>query len=288
MKVLVLGGTGSIGEPAVRSLLARGHRVVGLARSERSVRRLEDCGAEALRGNLRAPRPWLAELDDVDGVIQVAGEFRSDDDVIEGRLLDAVLPRLQDNGRWPALILTGGCWLYGNTGDAVATESSSFDPAVAHAWTAHMDRVLAAPRVRGLVIHPAMVYERDGGVFAQFREDIASTGRVRVIGSEAVRWPLVHREDIGELYALALERGAGGASYNGAAVEGIRVGVFARAMARRAGVEETPLVLAADDAAREFGEWARGHAIDQQMSGERARSELGWRPVHFDPVAEVS
>lgn len=53
-----------------------------------------------------------------------------------------------------------------------------------------------------------MVYERDGGVFASFRDAIASTGRVRIVGHEGVRWLLVNRRDIGTLYALPLERGA--------------------------------------------------------------------------------
>lgn len=41
-------------------------------------------------------------------------------------------------------------------------------------------------------------------------------------------------------------------------------------------------------ARRPLGEWARGYAIDQSMSGERARRELGWRPIHTDPVSDIS
>jgi nucleoside-diphosphate-sugar epimerase len=109
------------------------------------------------------------------------------------------------------------------------------------AWSIdHLTMILNAPQVRGIVIHPAMVYERDGGVLARFRDDLSTFGRVRLFGSERVRWPMVHRADIGELYALALERAPRGASYNGAAVDSIAVGELARAMSRRAGVETTP------------------------------------------------
>jgi nucleoside-diphosphate-sugar epimerase len=99
---------------------------------------------------------------------------------------------------------------------------------------------------------------------------------------------MVHRADIGELYALALERAPREASYNGAAVDAIAVGALARAMARRAGVESTPLVRPVDEAVTEFGEWARGYAIDQRMSGEKARRELRWSPTHTDPIADIS
>ena len=37
----------------------------------------------------------------------------------------------------------------------------------------------------------------------------------------------------------------------------------------------------------EHGEWAAGPAIDQQMSGARIRSELGWHPEHEDVVAAL-
>ena len=148
--------------------------------------------------------------------------------------------------------------------------------------------VLEAPQVRGIVIHPAMVYERDGGVLAGFREDLSTFGRVRIFGDENIRWPMVHRADIGELYALALERAPRGASYNGAAVDSITVGALARAMARRAGAETTPLVRSIDEGVAELGEWVRGFAIDQRMSGAKARRELQWLPVHTDPVADLS
>lgn len=102
-----------------------------------------------------------------------------------------------------------GCWLYGATGDQAATEDSPLQPPAVLAWSVdHLRRVLSATDVRGIVVHLAMVYERDGGVFASFRDDIASTGRVRIVGHEGVRWPVVHRRDIGTFYALALERGA--------------------------------------------------------------------------------
>jgi nucleoside-diphosphate-sugar epimerase len=34
--------------------------------------------------------------------------------------------------------------------------------------------------------------------------------------------------------------------------------------------------------AAELGEWARGYALDQQLSGAKARRELGWEPKHLD------
>jgi len=39
--------------------------------------------------------------------------------------------------------------------------------------------------------------------------------------------------------------------------------------------------------AAELGEWARGYALDQRLSGDKARRELGWAPRHLDPEGEI-
>jgi nucleoside-diphosphate-sugar epimerase len=148
-------------------------------------------------------------------------------------------------------------------------------------------RVLAAPGIRGVAIHPAMVFEGVEGVFARFAADARSTGRVRVVGDGRARWPLVHRRDLAALYALALEGSAPGESYNAAAAEGVPVGAIARAVARRFGADETPMPRGVDEAAAELGEWARGYALDRRMSGGKARRELGWRPVWREPLADL-
>jgi nucleoside-diphosphate-sugar epimerase len=291
VKVLILGGTGSIGASVVRALVARRHEVIGLARSDSAADSLRAQCARPVRGDIRRPEGWIDVATSVDAVIQVAGDFTADADCVGRNLLSALLLRLQSRNDGPpaAYIYTGGCWLYGNTGDRVATEESPFDAPAEWAWSIdHLRAVLDAPRVRGIVIHPAMVYERDGGVLAMFRDDLSRFGRIRIFGHENVRWPMVHREDIGELYALALEQAPPGASYNGAAVDGIPVAALARAMARRAGIASTPLVRQIEEAVAEVGEWVRGYAIDQRMSGEKARRELRWSPTHTDPIADIS
>ena len=291
MRVLVLGGTGSIGASVVRALISRRHEVLGLARSDSAASSLGAQGVQPVRGDVRWPEEWADLAESVDALVQVAGDFTADADSLGRNLISALLRRLhaRNVGPPPAYIYTGGCWLYGNTADRVATEESPFDAPAEWAWSIdHLNMILGAAQVRGIVIHPAMVYERDGGVLAQFRDDLSKLGRIRIFGHENVHWPMVHRADIGRLYALALEQAPRGASYNGAAVDAIPIGVLARAMARRAGVELPPLVRPVEEAALEFGEWARGYAIDQRMSGAKARRELGWAPAHTNPIADIS
>jgi nucleoside-diphosphate-sugar epimerase len=295
LRVFVLGGTGSIGSAVVRELIARGHEVVGLARSEASAAKLGEFGATALAGSIASPEPsspesWLGKLAGIDAVIHAACDFSTDMGRIEGRLLDALLPALARQPNRPRFIYTGGGWLFGATGDRIATEATPFCPLPAFAWMVpNLQRVLASAEVDGIVIHPAMVYAPQAGVFDRFARKAIAGEAVRVVESEAVRWPLVHSEDLAILYALALEGAPSGSSYIGAAIEGLAVGRIARAFARRFGTRrEAPLIVSADTIAAELGEWARGYALDQRLSGDKARRDLGWRPKHLDPEAEIA
>jgi uncharacterized protein YbjT (DUF2867 family) len=52
MRVFVTGATGFIGTELVKELIAAGHWVRGLTRSDEGAKQLEAAGAEVLRGDL--------------------------------------------------------------------------------------------------------------------------------------------------------------------------------------------------------------------------------------------
>jgi nucleoside-diphosphate-sugar epimerase len=270
----------------VRELLRWGHEVTALARSADAARRISSTGAAALAGDIAAPDHWIDFVSTVDAVIHAAAAFSPDDEAIERRLLQILLPEL------PArrFIYTGGCWLFGASGETAATEESPFASLAAFAYMVpHSRLVLDAPGVHPVVIHPAMVYEPAGGVFSRFVEDASAGRRIRVVGSENVRWPLVHSHDLAVLYRLALEHSAPRESYLGAAIEGLPVGRLARAFAKRFNLpDREPEAIGADTIAAELGEWARGYALDQRHSGDKARRLLGWQPRHLDPEREIA
>jgi nucleoside-diphosphate-sugar epimerase len=290
LRILVLGGTGSIGAAMVRELIARGHAVLGLARSDAPAAKLGDAGATPLRGDIASPEAWTGRLPQVDAVIHAACDFDGDMRAIDRCLLDHLLPALGAQANKPRFIYTGGCWLFGATGDEIATEETALEPLPAFAWMVpHLERVLAAPEVDGIVIHPAMVWTADGGVFDRFAHDAVGRNAVRVVGGEGVRWPLVHADDLAKLYALVLERAPSGSTFIGAANEGVTVGSIARAFAKRFVMRDQNLqIISVEAAAAEWGEWARGYARDQRLSGAKAQRELGWRPRHLDPVSEIA
>ena len=289
MKILVLGGTGSIGGAVVQVLQERNHEVLALGRTSTACKSLQHAGATPVKGDLKDPTHWIDTCDDVDGIVHAAAVWGDQMGEIDRQTVEAILSRLQSAGVSKPFVYTGGCWLYGETGDIVATEDTPFNPLASFAWSlSTIQSVLTATHVRGMVIHPAMVYERDGGVFEHIFEDAKNLGYVRVIGDENVRWPLVHRMDLAQVYALMLEQGAQGGVYNVATNHGVPIGAITRSIATRLGIESEPVVCDTKTAIAEIGSWAEGYAIDQQMSGAKARSVLGWRPKYEDVFTEIS
>jgi len=288
-RVFLLGGTGLIGSAIANDLVGHGYRVQALARSDSAARILAEKGIEPVAGDLRAPERWIGFAGAADAVIQVAGTFTDDmaevDRTVVEALIDAAALRTE-----PLRVLhTGGCWDYGATGDAVADDTTPYNPIEPFdGFVENGDRLLSAPGIDGVIVHPAMVYHRDGGAIDGYLEDARAGRRLEIWGSPDTRWPVVHRDDLAAAYRLALEAGTPGTSYNVAAEEGVAAGRIAAAVARRYGLTSKPVVLPVADLVAEHGIWAIGPTLDQQMSAPRARTELGWAPVHTDILSEIS
>lgn len=278
MKVLILGATGSIGEAVAAEMAAHGHRVLALARSDASEAALAAKGYQILRGDLRAPDHWAGAVRDVDAVIQVAATFDDDQEEVDRRVAEALIKAAGAPQTPVRFIHTGGCWLYGATGGAVADETSPFNPIPAFEWavgTAEM--LMASPAFTTAIIHPAMVYHRGGGVFAGFMEDARAGGPVALWGPPNTRWPLIHRDDLAVAYRLLAERSDLTGHFNASAETGVPIGDIARAICQRLGVE--PAFEERDMTAEiaELGDWAEGMFLDQQMACPRLIAETGWR-----------
>ena len=128
MRIFVLGGTGLIGSAVVRQLIGRGHELFALARSDAAAAKLAQWGATPIAGDMALPETWIAKLPPLDAVIHMACDFNTDMGAIDRRLMDGLLAALGALPQRARFIYTGGCWLFGATGNEIASERTALCP----------------------------------------------------------------------------------------------------------------------------------------------------------------
>jgi nucleoside-diphosphate-sugar epimerase len=276
MKIFLTGATGYIGSAVADRLRAAGHGLSALARSDASAAKLSAAGIEAIRGDFSDPRSVGRAAGSADGTISMATTY---DPAIDGPAIGAILDALAGSNK--PFIYTSGIWSHGDTGGKVVDETSPPQPAALVSWRQQVeDRVLqgAQRQIRSIVIRPAIVYGRGGGIPAGFVESAQKDGAARYVGTGDTRWPFVHVDDLAELYALALEKAPPGTLLLGVAGPSYRVREVAEAASRAAGAGGKTVGWPLEEARRSLGPYADALVLDQQASGKRAEKLLGWRP----------
>lgn len=179
-----------------------------------------------------------------------------------------------------SLVYTGGAWLYGPVAEQTAVEGSFFNaPPEFEFMVEQRRRLFASNAISSCVVHPAMVWDVEGGVTRDFEADAKAGRSPRVAGSLTSRWPMVYRADLAELYVKALESGMHGADYHGVAERGVRVGLIAEMISRRHSAPE-PIVETIESVVSRLGSWAVSRAYDQTMDAPLTRKTLKWNSVH--------
>ncbi len=280
MRVFVTGGTGNIGSAVVSELLAHGHTVLALARSDASALAAARSGAEPLRGTLADLDVLRAGVAHADGVVHLAfaHDFRSEETlaraVAEETAALAVLGEaLVGSGR-PLVTVAG-------TPVVPGRPSTETDPlgtsgpvgGRARAVMAALD--LASRGVRSAAVRlPRTVHNHGTGGFAGMLTNIArQTGISGFPGDGTQRWPAVHSLDAAVLFRLVLEGADAGTSWHAVADEGDRVRDIAGVIGRRLGLPVGPVPV------ETYGPLGGIFVTDQPSSSARTRQLLGWQPV---------
>lgn len=218
-------------------------------------------------------------MSEIDGIIQAAATFEEDMGPVDRRVLTALARAAQTAGTRPRFIYTGGCWFFGETGDEIATEESPFNPLPEFDWMVeNAARLAASSAFSTAIIHLAMVYSEEGGVFARFVENASKKELIEIWGNAGIRWPLVHRDNLASAYRLLLERPDLTGHFNASAQTGKKVGDIAAWFAGASGIAVNP----AEKAVAAYGKLAEGPMLDQQISSAKLRIVCHWVPRHND------
>ncbi|HEX5962659.1 MAG TPA: NAD-dependent epimerase/dehydratase family protein [Gemmatimonadales bacterium] len=285
MQVFLTGATGYIGTAVGDRLRAAGHDLTGLARSDDAAVRLAAVGIRPVRGDFSDPASVGSAARSADGVISMATTYNP---AVDGPAVDAILGALAGSNK--PFVYTSGIWSHGDTGGKVVDETTPAQPAEIVRWRqAVEDRVRDGARrgIRTVVIRPAIVYGRGGGIPAGFVDSARKEGSARYIGTGQNRWPFVHVDDLADLYLLALERAPAGSLLLGVSGPSHPVRDVAAAASRGAGAGGRTVAWPLEEARKTLGPYADALVLDQQASGRRAQELLGWRPSRPDVLQDL-
>jgi len=302
MKVLVAGATGALGKQLVPKLVARGHDVVGMTRSESKRQLILDMGAA----------PTVADALDPDQVARavataepevIAHELTALSDSLDLRHFDrtfAMTNRLRTEGtdhllaagravgisRFVAQSYAG--WPSARTGGRVKTEDDPLDPTPPDSMRASHDAiryletaVTGADWTEGVVLRyggfygPGTALGPDGGETVE----MVRKRKFPVVGDGGGIWSFVHIEDAADATVAAIEHGPRGI-YNIVDDEPAPVSEWLPAAAAAVGARAPRRVP------RWLGRVLAGEAAVVMMTEVRGASnlkpkrELGWQPRH--------
>jgi uncharacterized protein len=200
MQVLIAGGTGFLGRPLADRLRRDGHQVRVLSRRPSSAHEL----AWTPDGGVG---PWAAALDEVDVVVNLAGESiaggrwtaahkaRIRDSRI--RATRSLVTAIQQSARHPSVFLSGSAiGYYGPRGDEPVTEDGQagddFLATVCRDW--ETEALRAAGTTRVVLLRTGLVLSKDGGALPQMALPFKLFAGGPV-GSGRQYYSWVHRDD---------------------------------------------------------------------------------------------
>ncbi|TIT74319.1 MAG: SDR family oxidoreductase, partial [Mesorhizobium sp.] len=255
MRVFLTGATGFIGSRIVPELLAAGHQVLGLTRSDAGARSLAVAGAEAHRGDLEDLDSLRDGAAKSDAVIHTAFDHNFSNFVAncekDKRVIEALGGALAGSDR--LLIITSGVGMgsaeHGQPAKEDVFNTDHPNPRILSELTG---AAMAEKGVKVSVVRLPQVHDTvKQGLITPLIDLTRAKGVSAYVGEGRNRWSAGHVLDVAKLYRLALDKQEAGVRYNAVAEEGISVREIAQVIG--AGLNVPVVSLSQEEAANHFG-----------------------------------
>lgn len=288
MRVFVTGAAGFIGAATTRELIANGHQVVGLARSDANAAALKAAGVEVHRGSLEDLDSLREGAKAADGVIHLAfiHDFTkfAENGQIDKRAIEAMGDVLEGTNK--PFIVTSGTGLIAPgvvVTEDIRRDAGGFAPRVSEeAGLAYASRGVRAMAIRLPQVHGG---EGKAGLINYLLDGARRKGAAAYVGDGAERWAAGHRLDVARLYRLALEKGATDGIYHAVGDEGVPMRQVIEVLGRALNV---PVVsIKQEDAGDYYGPLAMFAGLDMPASSALTQKRLGWKPTQIGLIADI-
>jgi nucleoside-diphosphate-sugar epimerase len=288
MRVFITGATGFIGSALVAELIAAGHQVLGLTRSDAGAQALAAAGAEPFRGALNDLDGLKRGAAQADGVVHLA--FNHDFSTYlancedDRRVIAALGSALAGSNR--PLLVTSGTGMAATGRPATEDDPPASSSEVPRAASEEAAAALVAQGVNAGVVRLPQVHDTERQGLLTYAVTVAQEKGVSVyIGDGANRWAAAHVLDTARLYRLALERAQPGATWHAVAEEGVPMRDIAEAIGRRLDLPVASITAA--EAGAHFGWLGMFAGRDGAATSNLTRERLGWRPTGPGLIADL-
>ena len=283
MRVFVTGATGFIGTELVKELIAAGHHVRGLTRSDAGVEQLKAAGAEVHRGNLQDLDSLRSGATGMDAVVNLA--FNHDDwskfaqsanDEIQAI---ATLGSALEPGK--LLVVTSG--VLGISRGEPGQVRTETDPAMdSPAVPRRPERAAQAVAEKGVhvaIVRLPQVHDtRKQGLVTILLQVAREKGVSAFVGDGSNRWAAGPLKDVAHLYRLAVEKtGPGITTYHALQEEGVPLRDIAEMIGK--GLKLPVVSIPSEKAGEHFGMFGHFVTVAMPVSSEWTRKSLGWDPT---------
>lgn len=286
MRVFVTGATGFVGMPTVKELIAAGHQVLGMARSDQGAQSLAAIGADVHRGSLEDVESLRTGAAAADAVIHLGFVHDWDNFAqsceIDRRAIEAMGSVLAGSDK--LLVATSGTAGLAGPG-RIATEDDDVPPDFPFPRVSEQT-ALSLKGVRAAIVRLPQVHNTVRQGLLTYAVAVArEKGVSAYVGEGRNRWAAAHISDVARLYRLVLEKNEAGAKYHAVAEQGVPMREIAEAIGRglNVPVESVP----AEQAPAHFGWLARFASHDLVASSEKTRTVLGWHPTGPGLIADL-